>query len=159
MFPATITIHNASDLQKVMSVLYPTTGVVEITDKTRDVPHTNDADIQQMVDKAEAKVGKKEAKAADPKPTPAKTEQPAASQPTAEAEQAAAPETKAEPSAQADAPTLAYKDVQAAVIAAVKAGKRTDVVALLTKNGVDHAEKLKPEQWASVHAELTALVG
>lgn len=37
MFPTTVTIHNVADLQKVISVLYPTTAAVEITDKSRDV--------------------------------------------------------------------------------------------------------------------------
>jgi len=172
MFPATITIHNASDLQKVMSVLYPTTGVVEITDKTRDVaPRTNDADLQATINKAESKVttGK-------PKTTSAATPVDGApGQPTAEAGAATdAPEKTAaeskptaasattEPQAStaaADAPALQYKDVQAAVVAAVKAGKRTEVVALLKANNVDHAEKLTPEQWPAVHAELTKLVG
>lgn len=41
MFPITLTIHTISDLQKVQSVLYPTTAVVEVTDKSRDVAKTD----------------------------------------------------------------------------------------------------------------------
>ena len=36
MFPTTITLHNVTDLQKVMSVLYPTTAAVEIKDTCPD---------------------------------------------------------------------------------------------------------------------------
>ena len=168
MFPTTITINNISDMQKVMSVLYPTTGVTEIADTSRDVK-TNDANLQGLVNKAEAKVDAKkstpaatQAGAAHTPPTAkagAATDAPektgAESSPTAEP---AAAEQQASTAA-TDTPAIAYKDVQAAVVAAVKAGKRADVVTLLTEFGVDHAEKLTPEQWPAVHAELTKLVG
>lgn len=164
MFPTTITVNNISDLQKVMSVLYPTTGVVEITDKSRDTTPE-----QTLVNKAEAKVA-----TGKPKPTPAATQADAAhAQPTAEAGVADAQEktvgasvpnaASAETAQQAstavtDAPAITYKDVQTAVVAAVKAGKRTNVVALLTEFGVDHAEKLTPEQWPDALAKLKGMV-
>jgi ABC-type uncharacterized transport system involved in gliding motility auxiliary subunit len=144
MFPATITLHNASDLQKVMSVLYPTTGVVEITDKARDVK-TNDAALT-----TETKVK------ADPKPTAVKTEQPAASQPTAEEAKAAAPEKKDEPAS--DAKSLTYAaDVKPVMLAKIKAGHRDKCVALLAKFKVDHGEKLTPEQLPGFLDELNAI--
>lgn len=139
MFPTTITINNISDLQKVMSVLYPTTGVIETADKSRDTTPE-----QALVNKAEAK-------AATGKPTPAATQ---ASVPNA---------ASAEPAQQAstaatDAPAITYKDVQTAVVAAVKAGKRSNVVALLAEFGVEHAEKLTPEQWPDALAKLKGMV-
>lgn len=164
MFPTTITVNNISDLQKVMSVLYPTTGVIEIADKSRDT-----VDLQSVVNKAEAKVA-----TGKPKPTPAATPEAGAStQPTAEAVAAGAQEKTAAASvpnaasaetaqqastAATDAPAITYKDVQTAVVAAVKAGKRSNVVALLTEFGVDHAEKLIPEQWPAALAQLKGMV-
>lgn len=164
MFPTTITVNNISDLQKVMSVLYPTTGVIEITDKSRDT-----VDLQAVVNKAEAKVAEKKSST-----TPAATQaSPAHTSPTAEAEGVGAQEKTAAASAPnaasaataqqastaaTDAPAIAYKDVQAAVVAAVKAGKRTNVVDLLKDFGVDHAEKLTPEQWPGALAQLKDMV-
>lgn len=134
MFPITITVNNISDLQKVMSVLCPTTGVIETADKSRDT-----VDLQAVANKAEAKVAEEKSS-----PTPAATQaSPAHTQPTAEA---------------ADAPAITYKDVQTAVVAAVKAGKRSNVVALLAEFGVEHAEKLTPEQWPAALAKLKGMV-
>lgn len=155
MFPMTVTIHDQQQLNALLSAMgtKPTIPATTVVQAVQSAPKTNDADIQALVDRTEAKAK------ADPKPTAATTEQPAASQPTAEAETAAAPEKKAELSDnQADAPKLEYKDVQKAVVEAVKAGHRTAVVALLKEFGVDHAEKLKAEQWPDAHAKLTALV-
>lgn len=164
MFPTTITVNNISDLQKVMSVLYPTTGVIEIADKSRDTTPE-----QTLVNKAEAKVATGKSK-----PTPAATPEAGAStQPTAEAGAADAQEktavasvpnaASAETAQQAstaatDAPAITYKDVQTAVVAAVKAGKRANVVDLLKDFGVDHAEKLTPEQWPDALAKLKGMV-
>ena len=167
MFPTQITIHNVSDLQKVMSVLYPTTAVVEVTDKSRDLAHTA-TEVQTLVNKAEAKV------AAGKSNTSAATQAEAApTQPTAEAVVDAAPEKTAGDSAPSaadaasaaqastaatDAPALKYDDIKAGVVAAIKAGHRQKVMDLLAKLGVDHAEKLKPEQWPEAHAALKGMV-
>lgn len=164
MFPTTITVNSISDLQKVMSVLYPTTGVIEITDKSRDTTPE-----QTLVNKAEAKVAEKKSST-----TPAATQaSPAHTSPTAEAAgvgaqektaaasvpNAASAETAQQASTAAtDAPAITYKDVQTAVVAAVKAGKRDNVVALLKGFGVDHAEKLTPEQWPDALAKLKGMV-
>lgn len=165
MFPTTITVNNISDLQKVMSVLYPTTGVIEIADKSRDA-----VDLQAVVNKAEAKVATGKSN-----PTSAATQAgDALTPPTAEAgagvgaqEKTAAASVPTAASAGADAPAstaatdtpvIAYKDVQAAVVAAVKAGKRTNVIDLLKGLGVDHAEKLTPEQWPDALATLKGMV-
>lgn len=149
MFPATITLHNASDLQKVMSVLYPTTDVVEITDKSRDVAtQTNDANLQDLADKTEVK--------ADPKPTAVKTGQPAASQPTAEAGKADAQQTKG--AATSDDKPLTYTaDVKPVLLGKIKAGHRDACVALLAEFKVDHGEKLTADQLPKFLARLNAI--
>jgi hypothetical protein len=150
MFPATITLHNAADLQKVMSVLYPTTGVTEITDKTRDVAttKTNDANLQTLVNKAEAK--------ADPKPTKA-ADEPAA--PTAHTERTAeaGKDTAQEPS---DSKPLDYKvDVKPRILGLIKSGKRDDVAKVLAGFKVENAQDLAPEKWPDLLVELAKLEG
>lgn len=144
MFPTTITVNNISDLQKVMSVLYPTTGVIEITDKSRDTTSAAtqaDAARSQPTAEAGAGVGAQEKTAAASVPNAASAET---------AQQASTAAT--------DAPAITYKDVQTAVVAAVKAGKRSNVVALLAEFGVEHAEKLTPEQWPDALAKLKGMV-
>lgn len=150
MFPATITLHNAADLQKVMSVLYPTTGVTEITDKTRDVAttKTNDANLQTLVDKAEAKHNPQSTKAAEqPAAQTARTE------PTAEAGKA----TAQEPS---DSKPLDYKvDVKPRILGLIKSGKRDDVAKVLAGFKVENAQDLAPEKWPGLLVELAKLEG
>lgn len=146
MFPTTITItvNNISDLQKVMSVLYPTTGAIEIPDKSRGATSAAtqaDAARSQPTAEAGAGVGAQEKTAAASVPNAASAET---------AQQASTAAT--------DAPAITYKDVQTAVVAAVKAGKRSNVVALLAEFGVEHAEKLTPEQWPDALAKLKGMV-
>lgn len=150
MFPMTITISNIADLQKVMSVLYPTTGVIEVTDKTRDVQatKTNDANLQTLVNKAEAK--------ADPKPTKAADEpaaQTARTEPTAEAGKDTAQD-------KSDSKPLDYKvDVKPRILALIKAGKRDDVAKVLAGFKVENAQDLAPEKWPDLLVELAKLEG
>lgn len=150
MFPMTITLHNVADLQKVQSVLYPTTGVIEVTDTSRDTTHTkaNDANLQTLVNKAEAK--------ADPKPSKA-ADEPAAqtvpTEPTAEAGKA----TAQEPS---DSKPLDYKvDVKPKILALIKAGKRDSVAKILEGFKVENAQDLAPEKWPALLVELAKLEG
>ena len=150
MFPTQITIHNISDMQKVMSVLYPTTGVTEVTDKSRDVAttKTNDANLQTLVNKAEAK--------ADPKPTKA-ADEPAAptapTEPTAEAGKDTAQE-------QNDSNPLDYKlDVKPRILGLIKSGKRDDVAKVLAGFKVENAQDLAPEKWPGLLVELAKLEG
>lgn len=180
MFPTTVTIHNVSDLQKVMSVLYPTTGTAEITDTSRDVPvaRTNDADIQKLVDKAEAKAAKKDAAVRVEKPTTV-AETPAAhapTQPTAEADVAtAAPEKTAdaspptvEPAAAEPQPSTAatasptepvdYKTAAEAVTKVSRAKGRPAAIEVLAKFGAAKLPDVKPEQFADVVAACNALL-
>lgn len=56
----------------------------------------------------------------------------------------------------ADEPTLEYADVQKAVTQLAAAKGRDAVLAVYKKFSVDHATKLKPEQWADAVAELNA---
>lgn len=134
MFPTTVTIHNVSDLQKVMSVLYPTTGVTEIVDKSRDTPT-----------KAEDMSAKK----------PAKTEAPAqavGTQPTATEEAVAAPESQAEAPAAIDYPTL-----QKAVFAL--AGKSRDAASAVAASfGVKTFKELPADKWADALAAVNAKI-
>lgn len=150
MFPATITLHNAADLRKVMSVLYPTTVVTEITDKTRDVAttKTNDANLQTLVNKAEAKADPKPAKAAD---------EPAAQTAPTERTAEAGKDTAQEPS---DSKPLDYKvDVKPRILGLIKSGKRDDVAKVLAGFKVENAQDLAPEKWPDLLVELAKLEG
>ena len=149
MFPTQVTIHNISDLQKVMSVLYPTTGVVGATDKSRDTStKTNDANLQTLVNKAEAK--------ADPKPTKAADEPAAQTAPT-ERTAEAGKDTAQEPS---DSKPLDYKvDVKPRILGLIKAGKRDDVAKVLAGFKVENAQDLAPEKWPDLLVELAKLEG
>lgn len=85
MFPVTITISNIADLQKVQSVLYPTTAVVEVKDTSRDTKTTKSSPAVTAQEKTAA------ADVATGKPAAAT----APTSPTAAAVAAAAPETQA----------------------------------------------------------------
>lgn len=170
MFPMTVTINNTAQLNAVLAAM-GTEGLEAASNRTIAVDQVPapTVDLQAVVNKAEAKVA-----TGKPKPTPAATPEAGAStQPIAEAEGAGAQEKTAAASvpnaasaetaqqastAATDAPAITYKDVQAAVVAAVKAGKRSNVVALLTEFGVDHAEKLTPKQWPGALAKLKGMV-
>lgn len=162
MFPTTVTIHNVADLQKVMSVLYPTTAVVEITDKSRDVTK----------EVAAAPV-EKPAKTA--KPTPAATQaSPAPTQPTAEVEQAAAPEKTADAASQpvesaapapqastaatASSPSteVTYKEAAEAVTRLSRTKGRDAAIAVLKSFGADKLPDVKTEDFAAVVAACQA---
>jgi hypothetical protein len=63
--------------------------------------------------------------------------------------------TEAGPSGQDnDEPTIVYADVQKAVNGLAAAKGRDAVIKILNDFGVDHATKLKEEQWADVVAEM-----
>lgn len=155
MFPTQITIHNVSDLQKVMSVLYPTTGVVEITDKSRDVPatKTNDADLQTTINKAETKHNPQPTKAAENKPAA----QTAPIEPTAEAAKATVQET----SASDEAKVWDYEtEVKPRTLALIKNGKRTQVAELFKQfGGVKVASEIPADKMGAYMAEIAKLEG
>ena len=176
MFPTTITIHNISDLQKVMSVLFPATGVVEIVDKSRgiELKGSNDkADLarqltteQALVNQAEAKVAAK--KSSTPAATPTS---PAHTPPTAEVVAADAPAKTADASvpdaasaetaqpastAATDAPAPTYKEAAEAVTALSRKKGRDAAIAVLKTFGADKLPDVKPEQFADVIAACQA---
>lgn len=171
MFPTQITIHNVSDLQKVMSVLYPATGVVEITDKSRDVPatKTNDADLQTsgltkgeaeasasvqgLVNKTEAKHNPQSSKAAESK----HVAQTARTEPTAEAAEATAQEQSASDAAKVwDYET----EVKPRTLALIKGGKRTQVAELFKQfGGVKVASEIPADKMGAYMAEIAKLEG
>lgn len=161
MFPTTVTIHNVADLQKVMSVLYPTTAVVEITDKSRDVAK-------------EVAAAPVEKSAKPPKSTPAATQaSPAPTPPTAEVEQVAVPEKTADASSQpvesaapapqastaADAPVVTYKEAAEAVTKLSRTKGRDAAIAVLKSFGAEKLPDVKPEQFAAVVAACQAALG
>jgi len=94
MFPVTITISNIADLQKVQSVLYPTTAVVEVKDTSRDVKSAKNANPAATQAATESTV-----KTAAASASPSEVGKPAAAtaptSPTAAVVAAAAPETQA----------------------------------------------------------------
>lgn len=136
MFPTTITINNISDLQKVMSVLYPTTAVVEVTDKSRDVAKAD-------------KPGNGKPAASQPAATAAAKTEAATASPS-DAGKPAASTAPTSPSVEvvaADAPVLTYADV--AKVATVLAGKdRAAAVAIAGELGVANFKALNdlPEE-------------
>lgn len=144
MFPMTVTLHTPAQLSAVLAAM----DLNKVPDLVVDTKPKTEA-------KADTKV---EAKA-DPKPTAAKSsDKPAASQPTAKADKVDAQDKKPETTSDA-APELTYKDVQVKVIAAIKAGKRTEVVKLLAAEpySTDHAEKVPAELWPQLIADLVKL--
>lgn len=160
MFPTTVTIHNVADLQKVMSVLYPTTAVVEIADKSCDVAK-------------EVAAAPVEKSAKPPKSTPAATQaSPAPTPPTAEVEQVAAPEKTADasnPTAESAAPApqastaadpaVTYKEAAEAVTKLSRTKGRDAAIAVLKSFGADKLPDVKPEQFAAVVAACQAALG
>lgn len=142
MFPMTVTITNTAQLNAVMAAL---------VQAAQDI-----ANAAQAKEVAAAPSGKQKA-------TPAKTEAPAPTSPTAEAAKEAAPEKKAEPSATtqaADVPaaddtaTIAVADVNAAIIGLAKTKGRDAAVAVLGEFKVAKVPELKPEQFADVIAAV-----
>lgn len=162
MFPTTVTIHNVADLQKVMSVLYPTTGTVEITDKSRDV--AKEVAAAPVEKSAKPPKSTPAATQASPAPTPPTAEVAAvtdvpektvdASNPTAES---AAPAPQA--STVADAPAVSYKEAAEAVTKLSRTKGRDAAIAVLKSFGADKLPDVKPEQFAAVVAACQAALG
>lgn len=159
MFPTIVTIHNVADLQKVMSVLYPTTAVVEITDKSRDVGQEVAA---APVEKPKAT---KKSTAVETQASPAPTQPIAeaaavtdvpektadASNPTAES---AAPAPQA--STAADAPVVTYKEAAEAVTKLSRTKGRDAAITVLKSFGADKLPDVKTEDFAAVVAACQA---
>jgi hypothetical protein len=132
MFPVTITIKNATQLNAVMAILDPDNNEYArqkaIASEPKSWPMPN-----PDAPKAEVK--------ADPKP--------AAAAASAEAQAQTAP---AATTAESRSEPVVIGDVNAAIIALAKAKGRDAAVALLGTFGAAKAPELKPEQYADVVA-------
>ena len=137
MFPMTVTLtlQSIEQLQTLLPLLTPT-----------------EEQLTEAVNSAVAAVKSKAA-------PPAKTEKPAASQPTVE--QDVAPEKKATPSATtqpaivqdaepAKAAVVSYADAAAAITKLSKLKGRDTAVAVLAKFGAAHLQDVKPEDFTAV---------
>jgi len=134
MFPVTVTINTAAQLNAVMAAL----NVDQIIESPKTIPA-----------KADKKEEKAEAKKQEPSgQAPASSAQAAAAQPTAT--ETAAPATKAENSDAA--PALKYDDVAKAVLAVSAKHGREKAVGLLKEFGLDTLKAAKPEQFADIKA-------
>lgn len=144
MFPVTLTIHNADDLVKVMSVLHPTVPAAQ----PEKAP-------------APARAKKTEGVSADEKAAVvgnAQTGTPAGSD-VPPAQEASAPPASAAPAA---TPAIKYDDLKAAVFKL--AGKSRDAAIALNKQfGVSTMKELDAARWpealAAVNAKLAELGG
>jgi hypothetical protein len=136
MFPVTITIKNATQLNAVMAILDPDNNEYArqkaIASEPKSWPMPN-PDAPKAEPKAEVK--------ADPKP--------AAAAASAEAQAQTAP---AATTAESRSEPVVIGDVNAAIIALAKAKGRDAAVALLGTFGAAKAPELKPEQYADVVA-------
>jgi hypothetical protein len=158
MFPTTITINNVSDLQKVMSVLHPTTGVVEITDTSHDVKGAA-APVEKLKGNPKATLV---ATTAKPAPSPATAEVGAATDAPVKTADASSPiAVLAEAAQQAstaatDGPAPAYKDAAEAVTTLSRKKGRDTAVGVLKSFGADKLPDVKSEDFAAVIAACRA---
>lgn len=134
MFPITVTVHDAAQLNAIMAAL-GTTGLQPAA--TAPAP---------VADKPKATKPKVE-----PKPQVAEGNDAAASSAPASPAAPAASSTDSEQPA-ADAPAVTIADVNAAIIGLAKAKGRDAAVAVLKDFGVAKAPELKADQYAAVVA-------
>lgn len=148
MFPITITLHDAAQLNAVMCALHPT------------IP-------APVVAPAPEVTAKKSAKAT---PAPQPVEAPAPSSPTAEVAVAAAPApSTAQPAPQpstapaADAnsagSTVTYQDAAGAITKLSRTKGRDAAIAVLAKFGAAKLPDVKAEQYADVLAAANEAMG
>lgn len=148
MFPMTITLSNAAQLNAVLAALNLAGPAAP-------------AEIPQPTAQVQTAAAVKEAVAPAGKPTPAKTDAPAPTSPTAEVAADAAPgkteSASAQPAASAadaaQASTaatepVAYADVKPLILKINTAKGREAATAALAKFGVTKGPDLKPEQYA-----------
>ena len=165
MFPMTITLHNAAQLNAVLKSMASVESLgVMVPAGSAEAPA---ADIQAVVTKAEEKAAKK------PKTTSAATTADAApGQPTAEVGAAtdapvktadASPPTagSAEAAPQAstaatDAPAVTYKDAAEVVTKLSRTKGRDAAIAVLKSFGAEKLPDVKPEDFAAVVAACQA---
>lgn len=150
MFPITITVHNAAQLNAVLHAMqpdleasdfkHPEVGAAYVEAKTKVEAN------ESAAAKGAALAPKSSAKAA---PTP----------PTASAAPADAPEKKGEPSAPA-ADTVTYDQVKAAILDVSKAKGRDGALKLLAQFGAEKGPDLQktPEKFEAFVAAAKALL-
>jgi len=136
MFPITVTVHDAAQLNAIMAAL-GTTGL----QPAATAPVATPAPKAERVAKPKA----------EPKPEAAEGNAAAASSEPATTAAPAASSTASEQPA-ADAPAITIADVNAAIIGLAKAKGRDAAVAVLKEFGVAKAPELKPEQYPAVVA-------
>lgn len=142
MFPMTVTINTAAELNAILAAINPDTAFPGTSD-SRTIQQV-DAEIKQANTKtAKAEQPKEEAKP-EPKAEPAKEEKTEAMTQMNAAEATEALNGHA--NRPVDAPT--YQDVTAAINAVAKAKGRDAAVAVLAKFGVKRGPELTPEQYA-----------
>lgn len=136
MFPITVTVHDAAQLNAIMAAL-GTTGLQPAATAPVATPAPKAERVAKP--KAEPKPEATEGNAAAASSEPATTAAPAASSTASE-----------QPAA--DAPAISIADVNAAIIGLAKAKGRDAAVAVLKEFGVAKAPELKAEQYPAVVA-------
>ena len=141
MFPMTVTINNAKQLNAVLAALQPD---LEASDFKDPVVGAAYVEARDKVTANEATAKKETPKAGKPSPAPA-----ADSSRTAEAEKpvAAAPSPKAESSAPAAEKAPTYDEVKKLILEVSKTKGRDAAIALLKGFGAASGPELKPEQF------------
>jgi len=141
MFPMTITVSNAAQLNAIMTALHfdtqTTSNAVEI------VAENIGAGSGDVSAKAEKVVEKKPA-------TATKQESTASTQLTATVEAGAAAEKKDD--APASHKSISYEDLSKAILAVSAAKGRQAALDVLGKHDLTHAKNAKPEQYAAILA-------
>lgn len=135
MFPITVTIHDAAQLNAIMAALGTTGLQPAATAPVADKPKATKPKAEPKPQVAEAAEGNDAAASS----APASPAAPAAS--STDSEQPAA-----------DAPAVTIADVNAAIIGLAKAKGRDAAVAVLKDFGVAKAPELKADQYAAVVA-------
>lgn len=135
MFPITVTVHDAAQLNAIMAALGTTGLQPAATAPVADKPKATKPKAEPKPQVAEAAEGNDAAASS----APATTAAPAAS--STDSEQPAA-----------DAPAVTIADVNAAIIGLAKAKGRDAAVAVLKDFGVAKAPELKVDQYAAVVA-------
>ena len=142
---------NTAALERLIGIL-ASPEVKEVTYNVQVDGAALDAAAKTIAEKEIKKRTKKEAAPAAPAGEPSPSQEASAPSPTSGAETA---------SATADAASatepLTYAQVQAATIAAVKAGKRAEVVAVLEGYGVKRADQIDEAQWPEYLGKIEAL--
>ena len=131
MFPVTITLNNISDLQKVQSVLYPTTAVVEVKETKKSAPATTAAAASSQ--------------------TPAAAQAPAHTTAPADAGNVAASTGSSPKPEESAAPGVTFDVLKKAFLAlSTKPEGRSKCEGVLKPHGLGRLSEAKEEQYAAL---------